>query len=192
MNNEFLTLYIGYEYLPVRQQANILHAIDNLYSAVAEAQEKHCYDIPKYMWRYIKYEVYPHYGNFLFAPPLCIDSAKTGTSIEFKFSVDQKVFPKCVFRRGDLRVLLPRWYAPVAVTASLLIGVSNLYDHGVTTYKNTLEVEKLQLELKALKAQKSPVADKIDIHSHQFKQEINYSNITQVKVNNYLVKGDNQ
>ena len=193
MNEETsLKLYLSYDYLPVRQQANILSAVDNLHAALSEIQIRKYYDYPELFYYRRVLRIRSLYGEPYLYPPLCIGSAKTGNSIEFKFTTDQKVLPDFRFHEEDLHILFPKWYAAVAVTGMILTGGMSLVNQAQETQKNQLEIENLKNELKAMKEAKEPLASKVEIHLHQFNQQINYQNIINVSVNDISIKSSNK
>jgi hypothetical protein len=182
-----LTMYLAFEYLPINQQANILNAIDGVYKAIINAQRR---SSREYMlWSLIRSrEPYYYSGEDVLAPPLCIISAHTGESINFKFDLEKKIFPRIVPNGKDIDILVPKWTAAVALTGAVITGGLNGYSEYLDITDTQLNIEKTKLEIDRLKNENAPEHNEIQIHINKFYYEINQSNIMDVRINNVPIK----
>lgn len=123
--NEFapLELYINFHTLPVRQVAIIMRGLSNIYALLRD---------PDFPIEYYDFDFYPRYGYWLddeqwvnaVDSELCLDFARTGNSITFKFTGHGR-FPVVTTNGADTEVDMPvSWGAAVVGVGVLLAGAA--------------------------------------------------------------------
>lgn len=178
-----LSMYLAYEYLPLGQQAKILEAIDGVYKTILRDKLDSWYWMDRVLLSRRQYPIYHPGADDFFGPHLCIVSAHTGNSINFKFDHERKVFPRFAASGDDIDVYIPPWTAAVLLTGAVLNGGLNAYGEYLDIKQKHIDIERSQLELDRLKDESTPEHNQIQVHLNQFKYEINQQNITEVKIN---------
>ena len=79
---------------------------------------------------------------------LSIHSIETGNSVTFKISTGWK--PNVELIKGDFIITLPKGSLALLITGYL---ITNIFDYGISNYKQILEVQKLEKENKILENQ---------------------------------------
>jgi hypothetical protein len=179
MTNELETtdpsikIFLEYEYLTAGQLATIVSSIDSIYAAAVDALIFPGFD----------YHNGP--GVIKYPIPLCVTRADTSNSIELTFSLVAAAAPSVTIVDGAIRVALPQWAA--AVTVAFLAA-----QYCLRSYKEFLEVEKLQLEVRKLHLEvatlEESVSHRIQEAQHRLSVVILQKNITTVRINEQSIK----
>lgn len=187
-NENPLSLYMAYDYLPLDQQAKILSAIDGVYKTILGCERSSWSEIELFLLTRKRHSWYYSYKDGFYGPPLCIVSAHTGNSINFKFDHETKFFPRFDTAGEDIDIYVPPWTAAVFLTGAVLTGGLHGYSEYLNIQEKIINIEKAEIELSRLKNESSPEHNQLQIYMNQFHYEINQNNITEVKINDYTIK----
>jgi len=173
-----IKLYLSYDYLTIEQYANILSAVNKVYSGLANSLifgDFNYYNSP-YV---ISYPI-----------PLCIEEMRTGNSIEAKFSFKKRFFPKIKYKDDQLNIILPEWSGVVIIAGALLYGGLSTYnlilDTRLKQQQINAETEKVVREqvilLDDLRNKNAPTVLSVQEGLAQFNSQIYQRNIKEVSV----------
>lgn len=134
MKNEELAepafeIYMQYDFLTTQQYSLMLNSVNQIYTYVIGA----VLTDEEFNTRDYNFSLNAFY-------PLCIDEAITGQSIKTRFSAKRKVFPSYKFEKGDLVIIIPKWYAAIIITSLILM-------YGLELYAKFLDIHIKQLDL---------------------------------------------
>ncbi len=188
-----LHLYIDFDYLPAQQQAEILRLVPLIYERLifpANIKMPYARD-RQFDW-----------------PPLCIDSAETKNSIDFKFKPAGQYWPSLnTTKDGDLQILLPKWtIAPAATAAVLSVGMAfwdqtnDFYTEHIAGEDEAIHVPESKsqgrsneypfapLQIDQLKDDKSVGNGQLKYLYREFRRQIDLPNIKSASINGYTIK----
>jgi hypothetical protein len=184
-----LSLYLAYDYLPVRQQAEFLRIVNLVFENVLSLRDD---------------------GRLLAkVMPLCIEAAETGQSIEIRFGPASQRGLKWRFTtKGKMELLLPRWAGALMCAGTLIAGAGvvakgaeeiwDLWekwrpapDVNIPRERQLQEQQATELALymeRYQDARETEAGHRIDTHLHRFRILAAAPNIREVKLNQYTIK----
>ena len=136
--------YIDYKTLPLNDMNSLFATLNNIYSAVYQIESFNKNTI-------LSKQPFYNINEILKSHPedvLSIHSIETGNSVTFKISTGWK--PNVELIKGDFIITLPKGSLALLITGYL---ITNIFDYGISNYKQILEVQKLEKENKILENQ---------------------------------------
>lgn len=157
-----LEIYVAYEYLPASQYAKLLLSLDSLYEALAGDAfgDDYFYMRPP---RHSRYAMEWQRDPWL---PLCIDRVETGSSITVRFAAKGES-ASVLWVNGDFDLVLPMSTAPLCAIGVLLTGGAWGYERYLATEKTKAEIENIQAQTDASRAQAPLTAVQIELAKAQ-------------------------
>jgi hypothetical protein len=133
--------YIDYKSLLLNDINLIFSTLNDLYNVIYKINGV---DVNNHLFNSLDYnmnEIFKTHPEDV----LCIHSMETGNSVTFKISTGWK--PKVELINGDFIVSLPKGSLALFIAGFLIV---KMFDYGVSSYKQILEIQKLEKENKAL------------------------------------------
>jgi hypothetical protein len=166
-----LRLHVGYSYLPVLQQAEILWAIAGLHRAVLSLSR----------------------DPSLAVVSLGIDQVSTGQSVDWKFGGR---VPKIVISKaGDLEIWMPRWAVGLIVagallkaTASVLNDVEDIFKVAQEHRPEIIQLARQAYDLHRLFEPHDARTAEVQRQLARFRHEIDSPNILLVELNGLTIR----
>jgi hypothetical protein len=152
-----LEFYIDYKSLPLNEINSLFETINNIYNLVYRIEGAN--ESAMLLRRSCPEDV------------LSIHSIETGNSITFKISTGWK--PNVELIKGDFIISLPKGSLALLITGHL---IAKMFDYGISTYRQILEIQKLEKETEALddqllRRQLNSFDSKLESSSDELKEE---------------------